>query len=219
MGHARPDARDRPSPRRDGRKPDPGPVPKGSVAETASPAVAVGLARAGGRLSVEQVASLQRAVGNAVVTAVMQRDEPTPAPHPAVNLDLGWLDDNAKVSTNGQIVAAAHIGIGTLESALPDIESDQVKTDVQEWIDTVRGALPYFERHESEAINDGMVPLINHQIDRFGAVRAEIQDDKDSRLRAALNVELRAGREGGRRSRGDATGVGRGHAHCLPEGK
>lgn len=192
MGHARVDARDRPSRRRDGPKPDPGPLPKGSVADTVSPAVAVGLARAGGRLSVQQVASLQRAVGNAGVTAVLQRDEPTPAPHPAVNLDLGWLDDNAKVSTNGQIVAAAHIGIGTLESALADIESDQVKTDVQEWIDTVRGALPYFERHESEAINDGMVPLINHQIDRFAAIRAEIQDDKDSRLRAALNAELRA---------------------------
>jgi hypothetical protein len=192
MGHVREHARDRPARRRDGPKPEPGPLPKSPVAETASPAVAVGLARAGGRLSVEQVESLQRAVGNAAVTAVIQRDEPTPTSHPAVNLDLGWLDDNAKVSTNGQIVAAAHLGIGTLESALPDIESDQVKTDVQEWVDTVRGALPYFERHESEAINDGMVPLINHQIDRFAAIRAEIQDDKDSRLRAALNAELRA---------------------------
>ena len=192
MGHARADAPDRPPRRRGGPKPDPGPLPNGSADEAASPAVAAGLAHAGGRLSVQQVASLQRALGNAGVTAVIQRDEPTPAPHPAVNLDLGWLDDNAKVSTNGQIVAAAHIGIGTLESALPDIESDQVKTDVQEWIDTVRGALPYFERHESEAINDGMVPLINHQIDRFAAIRAEIQDDKDSRLRAALNAELRA---------------------------
>ena len=114
-------------------------------------------------------------------------------PRAKVKLDLGWLDlTGGGLQTNEQLAAMAHLVMSSLESDLAEVESESVKARVNEWMKTIRGVLPYFEHHASEPIDEGMVPLINQQIDELAAIRNEIQEDKDSRLREALRRELHA---------------------------
>lgn len=165
------------------------------------------MTRAKAPLSLRYVFALQRAVGNAAVStvlqrapgaatvgAILQRDGTAPTrPRAKVSLDLGWLDlSGGGVQTNEQLAAVARVAIASLESDMADIESDQVATDAKEWISTVRGSLPYFDRHGSEPIDESMVPLVNHQLDRLAAIRGNIQRDKVAQLADALRAELRA---------------------------
>jgi Domain of unknown function (DUF4157) len=116
-----------------------------------------------------------------------------PKPRAKVNLDLGWLDlVGGGLQTNGQLAALARLTIGTLESDLADVESDSVKDQANEWIQTISGSLPFFERHASEPIDEVMVPLINQQIDQLIAIRNAIQEEKVARLHEALRREQRA---------------------------
>jgi hypothetical protein len=114
-------------------------------------------------------------------------------PRAKVKLELGWLDlTGGGLQTNGQLAAIASLAMSSLESDLAEVESDSVKARANEWMKTIRGVLPYFEHHAPEPIDDGMVLLINQQIDELVAIRNEIQKDKDNRLRQALRNELLA---------------------------
>ena len=162
-------------------------------ADSPTPMIAAPLAKSGGNLSAKHVVALQRTVGNTAVGAVIQRDAiqrdgTAPAkPRAKLKLDLGWLDlEGGGLQRNEQVAAIARLGIASLQDELADVESDQVKTEAKEWIDTVRGALPYFDKHGPEPIGDAMVPLIEHQIDQLAKVRQGIQRDKDSQLEVAL---------------------------------
>jgi hypothetical protein len=163
-------------------------------ADGSAPEIAAQVTRAGGSLSARQVVALQRAAGNTAVSDIVQRDGTAPTkPRAKVKLDLGWLDlSGGGIQTNEQLAAVARLAIASLESDLADIESDQVKTDAKEWMDTIRGSLPYFDRHGPEPIDESMVPLVNHQIDRLAAIHREVQKDKDGQLADALRAELRA---------------------------
>jgi len=152
-----------------------------------------GLGMSSGRL-----VALQHAAGNAAVSRLVQRDGPAPAPAPAkprakINVDLGWLDiEGGGLQTNEQLAALARLTIGSLESDLADVESSSVKKQANEWIQTVKDYLPFFDRHASEPIDEGLVPLVNHQIDQLIEIRGAIQEDKVARLREALRREQRA---------------------------
>jgi hypothetical protein len=114
-------------------------------------------------------------------------------PHAKINIDLGWLDVSGDgVQTNRQLAAIARLAINSLESDLADVESNSVKAQANEWLQTIKGSLPFFDRHASEPINEDMVPLINHQIDQLAAIRNAILEDKVTRLREALRREQRA---------------------------
>ncbi len=117
-------------------------------------------------------------------------------PHAKVNIDLGWLDlQGGGLQTNGQLAAVARLAMSSLESDLADVESNSVKAEASDWLQTIKNTLPYFDKHESEPIDEGMVPLINHEVDRLAAIRHAIQEDKDERLREALRRERRAAEE------------------------
>lgn len=114
-------------------------------------------------------------------------------PRAKVNIDLGWLDlQGGGLQTNGQLAAVARLAMSSVESDLADVESDSVKAEASDWLQTIKNILPYFDKRESEPIDEGMVPLINHQVDRLAAIRKAIQEDKDERLREALRRERRA---------------------------
>ncbi|MCD5341573.1 hypothetical protein LR392_04935 [Arthrobacter sp. AK04] len=114
-------------------------------------------------------------------------------PHAKVNLDLGWLDLSGDgLQTNGQLATVARLTIIALESDLEDVESDSVKVQANEWLQTSKGSLPFFDRHASEPIDESLVPLVNYQIDQLVAIRNAIQQDKVTRLHDALRRELRA---------------------------
>jgi Domain of unknown function (DUF4157) len=114
-------------------------------------------------------------------------------PRAKVNIDLGWLDlQGGGLQTNGQLAAIAHLAMSSLESDLADVESESVKAEASDWLQTIKNTLPFFEKRESEPIDEGMVPLINHQIDRLAAIRNAIQQEKVGRLREALRRERRA---------------------------
>lgn len=165
---------------------------KGSDTDGASPETAAKLATNGGSMSPRHVVALQRSIGNSAVGDVVQRNGPAP-PKPKVNLDLGWLDlGGGGIQRNDQLAAVARLSIASLESDLADVDSDEVRTAARKWIETVRGSLPYFDRHGPEPIDESLVPLVNHQIDELVAIRQDIQRDKDRQLTDALRAELRA---------------------------
>lgn len=167
---------------------------KHSEADTVAPETAAQLARSGGSLSTRHLAALQRTVGNSAVRGIVQRDSSAPAkPAAKVNIDLGWLDiEGGGIQRNEQVAAVARLAIGSLQEQLVDIDSDEVRTQANEWMDSIRSYLPYFDKHGPEPIDQAMVPLINQQVDRLADIRAKIQRDKDGQLIVALQAELRA---------------------------
>lgn len=171
------------------------PSTKGRADPTGStPEIAAQQADANGTLSAKHVLALQRAAGNSAVSGALQRDgTASTKPRAKINLDLGWLDlSGGGIQTNEQLAAVARLAISSLESDLTDVESDQVRNDVKEWIAAIQASLPYFDRHGAEQIDASMVPLVNHQIDRLTAIRREVQIDKNTQLADALRAELRA---------------------------
>ena len=149
------------------------------------------------RMSEARLFALQRTAGNAAVGHLVQRQSKGETkPRAKVNLDLGWLDlSGGGLQTNGQLAAAARLTIASLQDDLADVESADVVTKATEWIQTVKGVLPFFERHAEEPIDEGMVGLVNLQIDKLAEVRSAIREDKVARLRDALRREQRAAEE------------------------
>jgi hypothetical protein len=74
---------------------------------------------------------------------------------------------------------------------IEEVESAEVKERASEWAHTVQGALPYFERHADESIDEALVPFVNQQVTELGAIREAIRADKVDRLREALRAEQR----------------------------
>jgi hypothetical protein len=180
-------------PRRPARPPGLPPIAQREIAATAGHE---GLARTSAHAaSGEHYLAMQRSVGNAVVTRVLQRDAPQPAaPSPAkpeIKFRFGWLLD-APVETNLQVAAMARLAIASVQGDLDDVDSSEVKAQAAEWIATLNGALPYFDRHGAEPVSDAMIPLINHEYDELVAVRQAIEMDKSDRLRESLRAEQRA---------------------------
>jgi hypothetical protein len=126
-------------------------------------------------------------IQRSVSSEVLQR-QPTPKQaKPEIKFKIGWLtDEGVPVETNEQIAALARMAIASLQDDLGDVESAAVKTQVTEWITTVKGALPFFERHAGEKIDPSMIPLINHQYDELLQVRAAMQQDKLIQIKEAL---------------------------------
>src|SRR5579864_8031504 len=77
-----------------------------------------------------------------------------PAPQqatPEIKFRIGWLtDEGLPVETNGQVAALARLTIASLQDDLDSVDSNSVKTQVTEWITTVKGVLPYFDQHADE---------------------------------------------------------------------
>jgi hypothetical protein len=157
-----------------------------------------------GQLDAAVLKELQPTAGNRAVTEWLtaQRQpavataptatHPESKPRREINIHVGWLVDGGEPKTNAQLAGLARLAIYSLESELAEVESEDVKTQINEWLQTVKHVLPYFDKHGSEAIEDAMVPLINYQIDKLKAVRIAIQEDKDDRLRESLRSERRA---------------------------
>lgn len=118
---------------------------------------------------------------------VLQRQ---PAPQqaqqakPEIKFRFGWLD--SPVETNEQVAGIARLVIASLQDDLGDVESAAVKVQVTEWIATVKGVLPYFDRHAGEKVDPSLIPLINHQYDELLKVRAAVQQDKLIQIKDAL---------------------------------
>lgn len=167
----------------------------GSAAERSADRIASGQA-AGAIVGPAAAAIYRQATPSATADPAGQATRvtsATPAPAGAkIKIDLGWLVSGSQIQTNAQLAAVARFYAGQLESDLAEVESDSVKSQANEWLKTVKNALPYFEKHASEPINEAMVPLINHEIDQLTAIRAAMQEDKDNQLREALRREQRA---------------------------
>lgn len=118
---------------------------------------------------------------------VLQR-QPTPQQaEPEIKFRIGWLiDGGAPVETNEQVAAVARLAIASLQEDLGDVESAAVKTQVTEWIATVKGVLPYFDRHASEKIAPSLVALINKQYDELLQVREAVHQDKLIQIKESL---------------------------------
>jgi hypothetical protein len=166
-----------------------GSLPSGGLTSQLDAAVLRKLQRTAGNRAVTEWFTAQRQAGGGTAPSTIH---PESKSRPKINLDVGWLVEGGEPKTNAQIAFWARVAISSLESALADVESDSVKTQVNEWLQTVKNSLPYFDRHASEPIDEGMVPLINHQIDQLKAIRNAIQEDKDARLRESLRREKRA---------------------------
>ena len=157
-----------------------------------------------GQLDSAAVGKLQATAGNHAVAEwlTMQRQPQAglapsatstqSKPRRRINLDAGWLVEGGEPKTNAQLAGLARLAISSLESTVEDVGADSVKTEITEWTQTVKNSLPYFDQHGAEPIADAMVPLINHMVDRLAAIRTDIQEDKDARLRESLRRERRA---------------------------
>jgi Domain of unknown function (DUF4157) len=139
---------------------------------------------------VQQESGVRRAdttVQRSATSELLQR-QPTPQQaKPEIKFRIGWLtDEGIPVETNGQVAAVARLTIASLQEDLGDVESDAVKAQVTEWIATVKGALPYFDRHAGEKVDPSLIPLINHQYDELLQVRAAVHQDKLIQIKEAL---------------------------------
>lgn len=90
------------------------------------------------------------------------------------------------LETNGQVAAFARVAIASVQHDLGDVESAAVKTRAAEWITTVKGAIPYYDRHADEKVDPSHIPLINYQYDELLQVRAAMQQDTLIRIKEAL---------------------------------
>lgn len=162
-------------------------------------------------IRIATIAALQRSLGNRSVgqllqrhasrsdggisdhqpTATLQRDpkrQPTAQPaKPEIKFQIGWFtDEGIPVENNGQVAALARLAIASLQEGLGDVASDTVKTQVTEWIATVKGVLPYFDQHAGEKVDSAIIPLINHQYDELLKVREAVRLDKVIQIKEAL---------------------------------
>ena len=109
------------------------------------------------------------------------------ATKPEIKFRIDWLiEGGIPVETNGQVAVMARLVIASLQDDLAGVESATVAAQVAEWISTVKGFIPYFDRHMGEEINPDLVPLINHQYDNLLKVRAAVQQDKLTQIKDAL---------------------------------
>ncbi|GAA4759453.1 DUF4157 domain-containing protein [Actinomycetospora chibensis] len=115
-----------------------------------------------------------------------------PKERPKLTFELNVFGIEGTPQTNANLVAFARFVAGTLESDLDDVESVELRARARNWLDTTAKALPYFEQHAAEPIDDAMVPLINHQAEQLVAIREAIREEQVERLRAALVAEQRA---------------------------
>ena len=142
-----------------------------------------------GNRAVTEWLTTQRQAGGGTVPSVIH---PESKSRQRINLDVGWLIPGGEPKTNAQLAGVARLTVYSLESALEDVESESIKAQANDWLESVKDSLPYFDRHGSEAIEDAVVPLINGKIDQLKAIRSAIQEDKDARLRESLRRERRA---------------------------
>lgn len=145
---------------------------------------------------VQQVGRVRHAnkrVQGSATSKVVQRQPTSQQAKPEIKFRIGWLtDEGIPVETNRQVAAIARFTIANLQEDLGEVESDSVKAQVTEWIATVRGVLPYFDRHAGEKVDPSVVPLINHQYDELVQVRAAVHQDKLIQLKEALWREYKA---------------------------
>ena len=116
---------------------------------------------------------------------VLQRKPAPQQAKPEIKFQFGWLALEA-VETNEQVAAMARLVIASLQDDLDDVESAAVKTQVTEWIATVKGVLPYFDRHAGEKVDPSLVGLINQQYDELVKVREAVRQDKLIQIKDAL---------------------------------
>jgi hypothetical protein len=174
-------------------EPDPTAVDSLPVASPGSAAERSAHQAANGQATAASIGTARSAIYRQA-TSPSQADPVNQAtPGSKIKLDLGWLGlSGGGPQTNGQLVAIARFYMGQLESDLAEVESDGVKAQAQDWLQTIKDVLPYFDTHASEPIGAEMVPLINHEIDQLAAIRTAMQQDKDNQLREALRREHRA---------------------------
>jgi hypothetical protein len=117
----------------------------------------------------------------------LQRQAASQHAKPEIKFRIGWLTtDGSPVETNEQLAALARLAIASLQDGLGDIESASVKTQATEWVATVKGALPYFDRHAGEKIDPSIVGLVNQQYDELVQVREAVRQDKLVQIKDAL---------------------------------
>jgi hypothetical protein len=139
---------------------------------------------------VQQESGVRRAdttVQRSATSELLQR-QPTPQQaKPEIKFRIGWLtDEGIPVETSGQVAAVARLAIASLQEDLGDVESAAVKAQVTEWIATVKGTLPYFDRSAGEKVDPSLIPLINHQYDELLQVRAAVHQDMLIQIKEAL---------------------------------
>ncbi len=139
---------------------------------------------------VQQESGVRRAdmpVQRSATSEVLQRQPTQQQAMPEIKFRIGWLiDGGAPVETNEQVAALARLAIASLQDDLGDVESTAVKTHVADWIATVKGVLPYFDRHAGEKVEPTLVSLINGQYEELLQVRAAVQQDKLIQIKEAL---------------------------------
>jgi hypothetical protein len=141
----------------------------------------------GKRLLAHELTHVLQQGRRSTASKVLQRQAAPRPSKPEIKFRIGWLtDEGIPVETNGQVAAIARVVIANLREDLGELESDSVKAQVTEWIDTVTGVLPYFDAHASEKVDSGVVPLINHQYDELVQVRAAVHQDKLIQIKEAL---------------------------------
>ncbi len=121
-------------------------------------------------------------------TAEVLRRQPAPKPTtPEIKLRVGWLlSEETPAETNVQVAALARLAIISLKEDYDDIDSASLKTAVTEWISTVNGVLPYFDREGEKPIDTGLIPLINYQYDELVRIREAIRIEGLIKIKAAL---------------------------------
>ena len=125
-------------------------------------------------------------VQRSATSEVLQRQPTPPQPKPEIKFQFGWLtDEGSPVETNEQVAAMARLAIASFDD-LSDVESNAVKAQVTEWIATVKGALPYFDKHAGEKVDPSFIPLINRYYDELVEVRAAVQQDKLIQIKEAF---------------------------------
>lgn len=139
---------------------------------------------------VQQGGGVRRAdapVQRSAAGGVLQRQPAPQQAKPEIKFRIGWLlSEGAPVETNEQVAALARLAVASLREDFGDVESAAVKTQITDWIATVEGVLPYFERHAGEKVDPSHVVLINHQYDELLRVRAAMHRDKLIQIKEAL---------------------------------
>ncbi|MGZ5442171.1 MAG: eCIS core domain-containing protein [Thermoanaerobaculia bacterium] len=136
-------------------------------------------------------APVQRSATDKVLQRAPAPQQATPQPtppqqaKPKIKFQFGWLVPEA-VETNEQVAAVARLTIISLKEDLGDVSSDAVKTQVNDWIATVKGTLPYFDRHAGEKVDPAIIPFINYQYDELLKVREAVRQDKLIQIKEAL---------------------------------